>query len=47
MVYKCINNQDPENLKCILLCQDTDSDQRTKQDYDRTGLWIPPVEKLR
>ena len=24
-----------------------DSDKRTKQDYDRTGLRIPPVEKLR
>ena len=29
-------------LKFNLLC-----DKRTRQDYDRTGLRIPPVEKLR
>ena len=35
MVYKCINNQAPEYLKYMLLCQDTDPDKKTKQDYDR------------
>ena len=45
MVYKCINNQGLEHLKFILLRQDTDSDKRTRRDYDRTGLRIPPVEK--
>ena len=47
MVYKCINNQAPKYLKCMLLCQNTDSDKRTRQDYDRTGVRIPPVEKFR
>ena len=47
MVYKCINNQAPEYLKCMLLRQNTDCDKRTRQDYDRTGLRIPPLEKLR
>jgi len=47
MVCKCINNQAPEYLKCMLLPQDTDSDKRTRQDCDRTGLRIPPMEKLR
>ena len=47
MVYKCINNQVPEQLKCMLLRQNTDSDKRNRQGYDRTGLRIPPVEKLR
>ena len=30
-----------------LLRQNTDCDKRTRQGYDRTGLRIPPVEKLR
>ena len=47
MVYKCINNEAPEYLKCMLLSQNTDFDKRTRQDYDRTGLRMPPVEKLR
>ena len=47
MVYKCLNNQAPEYLKCMLLSQNIDCDKRTRQDYDRTGLRIPPVEKLR
>ena len=47
MVYKCINNQAPEYLKCMLLSQNTDCDKRTRQDYDRTSLRISPVEKLR
>ena len=46
MVYKCINNQAHEYLKCILTLQNTDSDNGTKQDYDRIGLRVPPVEKL-
>jgi len=47
MVYNCINNQVPEYLKWVLLRQDTESEKRTRQDYDRTGLRTPPVEKLR
>ena len=47
MVYKCINNEAPEYLKCMLLRQNTDSDKRTRQDYDRTGLRTPRVEKLK
>ena len=47
MVYKCINNQAPEYLKCMLLSQNTDCDKRTGQNYDRTGLRILPVEKLK
>ena len=47
MVYKCINNQPPEYLKCMLLIHNTDCENRTRQDYDRTWLTIPPVEKLR
>ena len=47
VVYKCTNNQAPEYLQCMLLRKDNDSDNRTRQDYDRTGLRIPPVEKLR
>ena len=31
----------------MLLFQNTDSDKRTRQDYDRTGLRVPPVEKLK
>ena len=31
----------------MLLRQDTGSDKRTRQEYDRTGLRIPPVEKLK
>ena len=46
MVYKCRSNQAPEYLKCILLSQNTDCDKRIRQDYDRTGLRTPPVEKL-
>ena len=46
MVYKCLNNQVPEYFKCMLLSQNTDCDKRTRQDYDRTGVRIPPVEKL-
>ena len=42
-VYKCINNQTPEYLKCIWLRQDNDSDKRTRQAYERTGLRISPV----
>ena len=44
MVYKCINNQAPEYLKCMLFRQHNDSDKRTRQDYDRTGLRIPPAK---
>ena len=47
MVYNCINNQVPEYLKCMLPCQGTESEKVTRQDYKRTGLRIPPVEKLR
>ena len=47
MVYKCINNQAPEYLKWMLLHQDIDSDKRTRQDYDKTSLRIPHVEKLK
>ena len=47
MVYKCINNQAPEYLKYMLLRQDTDPDNKTKQDYDRKGFSKTPVEKLR
>ena len=38
MVYKCKNFQAPQYFKCMLLRQNTDSDKRTRQDYDRTGL---------
>ena len=31
----------------MLLRQNTESDKRSRQDYDRTGLRIPPVEKLK
>ena len=31
----------------MLLSQNTNCDERTRQDYDKTGLRIPPVEKLR
>ena len=31
----------------MLLCQGTESKNKTRQDYDRRGLRIPPVEKLR
>ena len=47
MVCECINNQAPKYLKCMLLSQKIDCDKRTRQDYDRTGLRVPPVEKLR
>ena len=47
MVYKCINNQAPEYLKCMLFSQNTDIDKRTRQDYAKTVLRIPPVEKLK
>ena len=50
VVYKCIKNQVPEYLKCMLdigLRQYIVSDKITRQDYDRTGLRILPVEKLR
>ena len=47
MVCKCINSQSPEYLKWMLLRQDTDVDKRTGQDFDRTGLRIPPVEKAK
>ena len=30
----------------MLLRQNTDSNKRTRQDYDRIGLKVPPVEKL-
>ena len=47
MVYNDMNNQGPDYLERMLLRQDTDSDKRTRQDYHRTGLRIPPIEKLR
>ena len=47
MAYKCINNQAPEYRKCMLLRQNTDSDNRTRQDWDKLGLRVPPVEKLK
>ena len=47
MVYKCINTQAPEYLACMLLHKGTDSDKRTRQDYDRTVLKMSPVGKLR
>jgi len=31
----------------MLLCQDTKSEKKIKQDYDRKGLRTPPVEILR
>ena len=31
----------------MLLRQDTESEKRTRQDYDKTGLRTPPVERLR
>ena len=31
----------------MLLRQNTDFDKRTRQDYDKTGLRVPPVEKLK
>ena len=46
MVYKCINKQAREYLKCMLLRLNTDSENRTRQDYDKIGLRVPPVEKL-
>ena len=47
MVYKCINNQTSDLIKLMLLRQNTFPDKKTRQDYDRTGLRIPPVENLR
>ena len=47
MVYSSINNQAPEYLKCMLLRQDTESEKRTWQDYDRTGLRTPVVKKYK
>ena len=47
LVHICKNNPAPEYLKCMLLSQNTDFDKRTRQDYDRTGLRMPPVTKLR
>ena len=44
MVYKCINNQAPEYLQCMLLSQNNDCDKRTRPFYDRSGLRKPPVE---
>ena len=46
MVYKCIINQALEFLKYMLICQNTDSDKRTRQDYDRTDLRVPILEKV-
>ena len=31
----------------MLLSQNTDCDKRIRQDYDKTGLGISPVEKFR
>ena len=47
MIYKCRSNKALEYIKCRLLCRDTESEKRTMQDYNRTGLRTPPVEKLR
>ena len=47
IVNKCINNQAPECLKSMSLRQDIDSDKRTTQDYDRTGLRTVSAENLR
>ena len=47
MIYKWINNQAPRYPKCMLIRENTDSDKRTKQDCDRTGLRVPPVENLK
>ena len=47
MVYQCINNQAPEYLKSMLLSQNTDCYKRTRQDYEKIGLRIPPVETHR
>ena len=47
MVYKCINNQAPECIKCMFLHQHTEDEKRTRQGYDRTDLKTPPVKKLR
>ena len=45
--YKCINNEALEYFKYVLHRQDSDSDKRTRQDYYRTGLRVPPLEKLK
>ena len=47
MVYNCINNKALKYLKCMLLCQDTESEKKIRQGYDRTGIRTPPAEKLR
>ena len=47
LVYKYINKEGIEYVKRIIIRQDTKSERRTRQDYDRTGLRTLPVEKLR
>ena len=46
-VYKCTNSQALEYLKYMLLFQDTESEKKTRQDYDKIGLRTPPVENLK
>ena len=45
--YIFISNPPPEQVKRMLLSQNTDCDRRIRHDYYRTGLTIPSVEKLR
>ena len=44
MVYICINNQASDFLKLMLLRQNTVSDKKIRQDYERTGLRTLTVE---
>ena len=47
MVYKCLNDQAPDYLKCLLLLRKDSITKKTRNDYDETWLNTYPLEKLR
>ena len=46
MVYKCLNNQAPEYLKCLIKPHEATHNIKTRIDYDTTWLNNYPLEKI-